>query len=326
MVSDVVRGIISNVVGLGLLAGIGYALNVLPYAGVSAGVNYLVFFAHALPQDSEKFFDATGTVAYVSMVVTCVIAEGVDLTDFSGANLRRLVLSVMALTWSLRLGSYLLARILRAGKDSRFEVLRATCLRWLGVWTIQAVWCFLVICPVLVVVKKVDCSDSIIGEVECKLTPLDFIGWPLWVLSFLFEVVADRQKVAFRADPANKGRFICTGLWSRSRHPNYVGEIMMWVGITMSATSVLVGWDFFAYMSPLTTYMLLTRVSGVNLLEAQGQERWGEDAEYRWYVDHVPVLWPALSAPPSFDKESAGVALQPPRGSALQQPKIADDA
>ncbi len=112
----------------------------------------------------------------------------------------------------------------------------------------------------------------------------------VWLVGFGIEVAADDQKRAFRADPANRGRFITTGLWAWSRHPNYFGEITLWVGVALVALPALSGWQHLTLVSPLFVGLLLTRVSGVPLLEARGQATWGDDPEYRDYVARTPVL------------------------------------
>jgi len=111
----------------------------------------------------------------------------------------------------------------------------------------------------------------------------------------MFEVVADTQKSRFNTDPANKGKFIQSGLWSRSRHPNYFGEIVLWIGIAIIAVPVLQGWQWIAMISPLFVTLLLTRVSGVPLLEKKAGKKWGGQVDYEEYKKNTPVLIPRLT-------------------------------
>ena len=103
-----------------------------------------------------------------------------------------------------------------------------------------------------------------------------------------------RQKRRFRADPANKGQFIHTGLWARSRHPNYFGEIVLWIGIAIITLPVLRGWHWVTLISPVFVTLLLTRVSGIPLLEKRADERWGGQEDYETYKVRTPVLIPRL--------------------------------
>ena len=120
------------------------------------------------------------------------------------------------------------------------------------------------------------------------------IGAVMWVAGFVIEVVADRQKSRFRADPVNEGRFINTGLWARSRHPNYFGEILLWAGIAVMAIPYLSGTQWVVMLSPLFVYALLTRVSGVPTLVRRGQQLWGDDPAYQAYLSSTPLLMPRL--------------------------------
>jgi steroid 5-alpha reductase family enzyme len=108
--------------------------------------------------------------------------------------------------------------------------------------------------------------------------------------------VSDAQKNRFRADPANRGKFIQTGLWAWSRHPNYFGEIVLWIGVAIIALPVLRGWQYLTLISPVFVTLLLTRVSGVPMLERRADEKWGGQEDYEAYKARTPVLIPR---PPS---------------------------
>ena len=104
--------------------------------------------------------------------------------------------------------------------------------------------------------------------------------------------MADLQKSRFRADPANRGRFISTGVWAWSRHPNYFGEIVIWVGVFVIAAPVLRGWQWVGILSPVFVTLLLTRVSGIPLLEKRADRQWGGRPEYEAYKARTSVLVP----------------------------------
>ena len=121
---------------------------------------------------------------------------------------------------------------------------------------------------------------------------LTYLGLSVWILGFAIEVIADRQKSAFRSKKENQGQFIQTGLWSYSRHPNYVGEIILWMGVAIIAFPGLTGWQYCSLISPFFVYMLLRYGSGVPLLEKQGMKRWGHLEEYQSYLAQTPILFP----------------------------------
>jgi steroid 5-alpha reductase family enzyme len=114
----------------------------------------------------------------------------------------------------------------------------------------------------------------------------------VWVLGFAIEATADAQKTRFRADPKNKGGFIHTGLWAWSRHPNYFGEITLWIGVAIITLPVLRGWQWVTLISPVFVALLITRVSGIPLLEKRADEKWGGQADYEAYKERTPVLIP----------------------------------
>ena len=91
-----------------------------------------------------------------------------------------------------------------------------------------------------------------------------------------------------------QGKFITSGLWSLSRHPNYFGEIMLWFGLYLSASSVFKGWQYLSVLSPVFVHLLITKLSGIPLLEQAGLKKWGHLPEYQNYLRNTPILVPFL--------------------------------
>jgi steroid 5-alpha reductase family enzyme len=140
---------------------------------------------------------------------------------------------------------------------------------------------------------------AITTELRLPLGVFALIGFLVWVFGFGFEVIADRQKSQFKESPDNEGKFINTGLWSWSRHPNYFGEIVLWIGVALIAFPVLRGWQLITLISPIFIILLLTRISGVPMLETRADEKWGGQDDYESYKANTPVLIPR---PPSNRK------------------------
>ena len=243
-------------------------------AALSFAINWLVFVPSFI-QQTEHYFDLTGSLTYVTVVVTALVLSG-------AADARALLLAALVVVWAGRLGSFLFARIRRDGRDGRFDALKPSLPRFLMTWTLQGLWVLLTLAP------------SLAAMTALQARPLDLfaaVGLAVWAIGFGIEVVADRQKRQFRRHPGNHGRFITTGLWAWSRHPNYFGEITLWTGVALLAAPVLGGWQYLTLVSPLFVYLLLTRVSGIPLLEARAEERWGGDPAYRAYRDRTPPLF-----------------------------------
>ena len=251
-------------------------LPVFAACGILAfGLNWLVFVPSYLTQ-TERYFDLTGSLTYLGSLGIAFL-----MTDVS--DLRGLLLGGMVAIWAIRLGSFLFKRILRSGHDGRFDILKRSFSRFLMTWTLQGLWVLLTV------------SAALAAITSSHPAPLGAVGWGgvvLWLFGFGLEVVADNQKARFRADPSNHAHFIQTGLWAWSRHPNYFGEITLWSGIVITAMPVLAGWQYVTLLSPVFVYLLLTRISGVPLLEERAHKRWGNLATYRAYTERTPVLFP----------------------------------
>jgi len=240
-----------------------------------------VAFVPAYVLQTERFFDLTGSVTYVSVTLLAVLLS----TVIDGRSILVLALVVV---WAVRLGRFLFRRVHRAGKDRRFDAIKPSFARFLMTWTLQGLWVTLTLAPALVAVTT---------STRRALDPFALIGALVWAFGFALEVIADSQKDRFRMNPENRGRFISTGLWALSRHPNYFGEIVLWAGMALIALPVLRGWQWVSLISPLFVALLLTRVSGIPMLERRADEVWGGDEEYEAYKARTPVLIPRIRPP-----------------------------
>lgn len=250
----------------------GYPIFLLA-ALMAFAINWLAYIP-ALIAKTEKYYDLTGSITYISVI-------GMAAYLSAPLSYPAKIVVVLVCVWALRLGSFLFARISRDGGDSRFDKIKTNPLRFLLTWTLQALW----------VVLTAACALAIItSNKEVGLGPWIYAGLGVWYLGFVIEVIADGQKSKFKKDPANEGKFISHGLWAWSRHPNYFGEIMLWVGIAIMAVPFLEGWQWVCMISPVFVTLLLTKVSGVPMLEKKADKRWGNDADYQAYKARTPVL------------------------------------
>lgn len=253
----------------------------VPVFGLMVGLAFLIqwlVFIPAYVRQTEKFFDLTGSLTYISVITLALILS----KELDG---RSILLFVLVIIWAIRLGVFLSRRVKKAGKDDRFDEIKPSFFRFLNVWNIQALWVSFTVAAALIAITSVNRKE---------LDVFAIVGFLVWVIGFGIEVVADAQKSRFNANPENKGKFIQTGLWSRSRHPNYFGEILLWVGITIITLPVLQGWQWIALISPVFVTLLLTRVSGVPLLENKSDKKWGGQEDYEAYKKRTPILIPRL--------------------------------
>lgn len=254
----------------------------IPVFAILVGLAFLIqwlVFIPAFRLQSEKFFDLTGSLTYISVIsIAALLSAGLDP--------RSILLWAVVVVWAGRLGTFLFRRVRKAGKDDRFDEIKPSFFRFLNVWTIQGLWVTFTMAAALIAITTTNHK------------PLDVfavIGFLVWLVGFSIEVAADTQKSRFNANPKNKGKFIQTGLWSRSRHPNYFGEIVLWVGVAIIALPVLQGWQWIALISPIFVTLLLTRVSGIPQLEKKAYQKWGGQEDYEAYKQNTPVLIPRIN-------------------------------
>ena len=239
---------------------------------------HILLFLPSFILKTEKYFDITGTIAYVSIIIYV-------LFEFKRANVtisfQSIVISAMVLIWALRLGIFLFIRIFKFKNDSRFDDAKKSFFKFLRFWMISALWVFLTTINAMTLI-----INNQNGDLFSSLT----IGIFVWVIGFLIEFIADLQKYNFRKK--QKHDFIDTGIWKYSQHPNYFGEITMWIGIAIISLTNLIGVQFFTLISPIFVYLLLTKVSGINLLDASAKIKWGKDQRYIEYINTTPKLIP----------------------------------
>lgn len=280
---SIITAMVATAIGLGFafLAGSnstqleGYSV-VFLCAALAFAVNWLAFIPAAATQ-SDKYYDSIGSVTYLSVLAFAYFAA-------QPLDMRALVVAAMVAIWAIRLGSFLFTRIHSAGgTDVRFEKIKINPPRFFVAWSLQAVWVIFTASAALIIITA------------AQAQPLGIFFWlgaTIWLVGFGFEVIADGQKRKFKADPANEGKFINHGLWAWSQHPNYFGEITLWFGIFVISLPLLSGWSYLVVMSPIFVTLLLTRISGINLLDGIAKKRWGDNPDYQAYVRNTPVLFP----------------------------------
>tara|TARA_Y100001970_G_scaffold135686_1_gene167073 strand:+ start:1330 stop:2184 length:855 start_codon:yes stop_codon:yes gene_type:complete len=256
------------------------ALNDMPIIYLCVLLSFLIHWIIFIPSfiyKTEKFFDFTGSLAFLS-VMGCAIYLKKDI--IGNLDLHSIILCICVLVWTIRLGSFLFYRISKVGHDWRFNELKSFPV-FLMTWTLSATWVVITLLPVIVVLTS---------DVKIGVNYFTFLGVIIWLFGFLFEVIADFQKMNFKNDKDNQEKFINVGLWSLCRHPNYFGEIVLWLGIWIITFPILSGWQYCTLISPFFIYMLLTSISGINFAE----KKWKDSKSYNQYKKEVPKLIPSF--------------------------------
>ncbi|MBT95298.1 MAG: hypothetical protein CL431_04950 [Acidimicrobiaceae bacterium] len=258
-------------------------INDMPILAICAilayAINYVVFIPSFIAR-TEHYFDLTGSLTTITLIVYALAAS-------NERDARSFIVAAMVLIWAIRLGSFLFMRAKQTGGDSRFDSVKHRFIPFLSWWSLQGLWILMNLAGALVILTT--------QEPE-SFGALAVIGICLWVIGFTIEVVADQQKKAFRLNSINNGKFISTGLWAWSRHPNYFGEILLWIGISVIGLPVLSGWRWVALISPIFVIVLLTKISGIPTLERRAHKQWSGDPSYEEYLKNTPIL---IMKPPS---------------------------
>lgn len=279
-------GILGAIVGGAVIAVAGSVESVLlagiPVFGMCVAGAYAaqwVAFAPALLLETERHFDLVGSATFVAAISVAYASR--DTFDA-----RSLLITAMVAIWAARLGTFLFQRIRRDGFDRRFARLKTAAIPFLMTWTLQGLWISVTLSCALAAVTA---SDTAALEWTAA------VGMAIWGFGLAVEVVADRQKQRFRAAPENANAFIDTGLWAYCRHPNYLGEVVLWTGMAVVALPALQGFGYLTLVSPVFVWALLVRISGVPMLEARADRQWGGEPAYETYKAETPVLIPSVT-------------------------------
>ena len=291
-------GIVKHLINLAIAAGV-YIFTKL-YAGIISfnsidfeGANLVgqilvmtfviqwIAYIPAFLLKTEKFYDLTGSLTYIGTILFALYASG----SFQNLRLGSILVGLAIIIWAIRLGTFLFMRIHKDKKDGRFDSIKTSFSQFFMTWTLQGMWVFICSSAALI---------AIANPSGVPINSLFILGLLMFVFGFAIEVIADNQKSAFRSISKNKDSFINEGLWARSRHPNYFGEITLWTGITVMGISTFEGMNYLAIFSPIFSYLLLVYVSGVRLLELRGHKKWGHLKDYQDYQKNTPKLIPKI--------------------------------
>ena len=279
----VITNILISVLSFAISYGIAHLTGsvIVKNAVLLAYVIHWIAYIPAYLFQTEKFYDLTGSVTYLSVVWFVFLSTYQSIS----LNFGNLILVLLISIWTIRLGLFLFMRIHKAGEDKRFRTIKTSASQFFMTFTISGLWVTLCSMCALVAISSPE------GLVMNALT---YVGIILFIIGFGIEIVADNQKTAFRSIEANKDSFITSGLWSKSRHPNYFGEVLLWFAIAVISFSSLEGLQLITLISPVFTYILLVYVSGVRMLEDRNDKKWADDEQYKSYKKNTPMLFPKL--------------------------------
>jgi steroid 5-alpha reductase family enzyme len=236
----------------------------------------LCFFLIAVTKKTDKVTD-------LSYSLTFLIISIYYLSQLSQLSFYLIIPACFVIIWSIRLGAYLFLRILKIKKDDRFDQMRESPLRFAGFWILQAFTVWIVQSPLAIFYSSHPYN---------RYLYLSLVGVGLWLMGLTIESVSDYQKFKFKDHPQNKERWIESGLWYYSRHPNFFGESLLWWGIFIYIAPALTGWTWLGIIGPLFITLLLLFVSGIPLLEKKAEKKYGDNPDYQRYKDRTNLFIP----------------------------------
>jgi steroid 5-alpha reductase family enzyme len=240
---------------------------------VSLAVQAL-FFAVAAALKTDKVTDLSYGLTFVILALALLFTSG----DAGGPAL---VLALMVVLWGVRLAGYLVYRIMRIGRDARFDGIRERFWAFARFWLLQGVAVWVIMLPVTLWFSRP-------GPWDWLMAP----GAGAWLAGLVIETTADFQKFREKSRPGGSNRWVASGLWRYSRHPNYFGELLCWWGVFLFAAGNLEGWSWLAVAGPISITALLLFVTGIPTLEASALRKWGSDPAYAEYRRRTRLLVP----------------------------------
>ena len=255
-----------------------FDISIVYYLWVWIFAIQIIVFIPSFIFRTEHYYDLTGGITYISTMVIALVLKN----NYQSIDLISLLLGSMVIIWATRLSLFLFLRVKKSGEDVRFKKIKYSFSWFLMTFMLQGLWVFMCVFPALIVLSSFNSG----------LNNYAIVGSAIWLFGFIFEIVADYQKSYF--NKFNKGKFISSGLWSMSRHPNYFGEFMLWLGITIASIGYIDNYKYIVFLTPIFVYLLLTRVSGVNLLEEIGDKRWSNNKDYKDYKKNTPIFFPKI--------------------------------
>jgi len=250
--------------------------------------------AVSLASGSHLHLDLLGTGAF-AVSALCTLGARPHLTHILSAGSIGL--------WSAKLAGFLFYRALQVKHDGRLEETLGSTSGCVGFWGVSTLWGVVVMMP----------HNLAIGQSvrPSRFGLLGVMGLGLFTTGLIVETLSDYQKWQFKSQTENRGKFCDAGLWSMSQHPNYVGNLLIWIGIVVMNshnlvnTTVPVQWSAagmfrrnwrlgLAIWSPLFMYGLFTAQATGMLMDsvAMAEHKYGDDPRYAEYVSNTPALLP----------------------------------
>jgi steroid 5-alpha reductase family enzyme len=246
---------------------------------LTLGVSLLVqavFFVFAATLRTDKVTDLSYGLTFILLALVLLLGSRTP-------SAAEVVLALMVVTWGVRLAGYLLYRIVQMGRDRRFDGIRERFGSFAKFWIFQGIAVWVIMLPVTLWFGR-----------PGPWSGLMFFGACAWLAGLVIETVADVQKFRRKSDAAGRARWVDTGLWRVSRHPNYFGELLCWWSVFLFVAGDLGWWVWLGAAGPVAITVIILFATGLPPLERSADIKWGGDPDYQDYRRSTSVLipWP----------------------------------
>ena len=234
-------------------------------------INFMVFIV-AFIRQTDALTDFTYCMSFVL---------GTWLAYYSSPSTTSLCLSSAITLWALRLGLYLAYRVHLTGRDRRFDTMRKSFVKFGSFWFLQGVSVCIIMLPFILCFPEI--SKTALGWL--------ISGLIFFILGLGIESIADYQKFKFRRS-AHVDEFCNVGLWRLMQHPNYFGEIICWWSLTIALFPYFSGWTWLSFLGPIWITILLSKISGIPLLQESWMKKYGHLDSFKQYQKNTPLIIP----------------------------------
>jgi steroid 5-alpha reductase family enzyme len=239
----------------------------------------LLFFVFAALKKTDQVTDLSYGLSFVLLaILTYLQIKG---------SLQAMLLTIVISIWGVRLAGFLFMRIRKLKKDARFDGIREKFWKFAQFWLLQGVSIWVIMLAALVFYSK--------NLNTITLNPLAYVFLGVAVLGIILETIADNQKFAYKNDAKHSGHWADVGLYKFSRHPNYLGELLMWWGVFGFIAPTLMGWEWLTIISPLYISLLLLHVTGIPTTEKRNDKIYANNKEYGEYKKRTGLLLPKFN-------------------------------
>jgi len=242
----------------------------------------VLMFPVAFKLQTDKLTDITYALSFATLAVYGFIAGNGSI------NISKIIVTCLVLAWAIRLGGFLFLRVSKMGKDDRFDQIRTNPKRFFRFFLIQAVSSWIISLPFLY--RLLDRpADSLSTE---NIATIAWVGFGIAGIGLLIESVADQQKSNYKFN-GGVGVYM-QGLYKHIRYPNYLGEILFWLGIFLASIPALYGIRWISIVSPIIIILLLRYLTGIPIIEKSRKVKYGDNSDYQQYLENSKLLLPGI--------------------------------